>query len=79
MLYQSHESYETSISSSSNKETTESNEHHILQMSTVNMWWSNSVSFSMWKRLPVNRFKSRNNGISSASHLSSEVCQYVVV
>ena len=62
-----------------NQETIRNVEYFILQVKSVNMWWSNYFSFSVWMLSPENRFKSRNNWKYWVKIPSSKVCQYVVV
>ena len=44
-----------------------------------NMWWSDCLSFRVWRLPPVKRFQSRNNKTCCAFNSSSDCCQYVVV
>ena len=62
-----------------NAETIGTVEHFIIQAITVNMWWSHSYFFSVWMRMPVNTFKSRNNWNCWVIETSIDSIQYVVV
>ena len=65
--------------SETNQETSSIVQHLIHQVTPINVWWSDSFSFSIWTHLSLDRNKSRNNWKSWALHPSTVNCQYVVV
>ena len=60
-----------------NAETLGRLEHLICQLIPVNMWWSYSSSFSIWRHMPVNRIQKQTNW--NVEHLikKTDFSQYV--